>query len=1224
MKLSDIVNINEKFQTSVNLKFDIDKKNKVREFIPSRSTVNILEEYLRDIFETETSKSSLIVGAYGKGKSHLLLVLLNLLMNRREDGWSDVINELIQKISKVKLGKNSEEKAAAAGIREWLDRGYRYLPVIISFGKDSLESSYLIALKQALYKYGLSDIMPSSQYTEAVKRIEQWKADYKETYELFKKEILQRNFGVQSFMQGLSDSNEKILKIFCEIYPKLTAGSRFEPLLTSDVPEVYKEVAEELKKKGYRGIIIVFDEFSKFIEGESNSEVSKDMNLVQAMCEVCNASKEPDIRHIFVAHKSIKEYGKNLSREVLNSFKGVEGRLEEKVFFTNEQNYFELMMNVIAKDSKKFEKYISENKLNLEDVAEKTYKLLDFYTLFDLKDYTDIVVKGCFPLTPIAVFLLMKISERVGQNERTVFTFLAKDEANSLVRYISGHKMGQQIYAGADIVFDYFQNQFTKDINNERFYKENIKASYMIKQLDENEAGYINMVKLIKCIALINMINSQEMRANDVYLKYAAGFEEEEYKASIKQLMDKGMVVYRTRQDAYAFRINTDINIDEKIKEIVNEKYKKINLCNVLCDISELKYEFPKKYNNEKAMTRYFAYKFMTINQFEKLPSAQMLFDETEDGAMFSDGKLIVIIDEKCDSKNKDIAADKIARLSDERIVAIYPKEKLLIERSVKKYLAVCELKKDEQFLKEYETASEELNFYQDDILYEINTMLEENYLPVSDGAEYIFFDGDKVVKSQFTDRHELQEKLSDILGRYYSKTPRINHELINRRNISPQIRRARIEIIDRILSGEEELVDEWISGGKSAEATIYRAAFKYTGIVSEGDTEDKNISEILEIINDFITSSIGQKKKFSELYDRIQGKNYGMRNGVIAIYIAWCISKIEGIPLIYEGGLEQEVSAVNLSDIEKNPNVFELFIESEDGEKIEYIYNLERLFGITREHKDNKLDYLKNLVDAMQEWYRELTFYGRYASVYKISEEEEKIVKNAKMAKQKMADNFRRSLGKEINRPRDYIFEELPKITKENDFAKCFKKIKEYKEKIDDMQKELVRELVAEVKEIFGCVEKDASLGSALKEWGDSNAHEMIMGTTATNLLQFIASNESNDEEKILDKLSFIVTGIHIRDYRDTSAYDFLLKLKNIVSEIENISDRNIENAVSFTLNMADGKEVQCKVEETEDIYTTFLTNAIMEAVEETGGALEKSQKVNAILKVLSDVIGG
>ena len=124
------------------------------------------------------------------------------------------------------------------------------------------------------------------------------------------------------------------------------------------------------------------------------------------------------------------------------------------------------------------------------------------------------------------------------------------------------------------IVFDYFQNQFTKDINNERFYKENIKASYMIKQLDENETGCINMVKLIKCIALINMINSQEMRANDIYLKYAAGFEDEEYKASIKQLIDKGMVVYRPRQDTYAFRINTDINIDEKnIDSIENDLY---------------------------------------------------------------------------------------------------------------------------------------------------------------------------------------------------------------------------------------------------------------------------------------------------------------------------------------------------------------------------------------------------------------------------------------------------------------------------------------------------------------------------------------------------------------------------------------------------------------------------------------------------------------------------
>ena len=56
-------------------------------------------------------------------------------------------------------------------------------------------------------------------------------------------------------------------------------------------------------------MIIVFDEFSKFIEGEDSRETSKDMELVQSMCELCNASKEPDIRHIFDTQK-YKEYGK--------------------------------------------------------------------------------------------------------------------------------------------------------------------------------------------------------------------------------------------------------------------------------------------------------------------------------------------------------------------------------------------------------------------------------------------------------------------------------------------------------------------------------------------------------------------------------------------------------------------------------------------------------------------------------------------------------------------------------------------------------------------------------------------------------------------------------------------------------------------------------------------------------------------------------------------------
>ena len=54
-----------------------------------------------------------------------------------------------------------------------------------------------------------------------------------------------------------------------------------------------------------------------------------------------------------------------LSTQILNSFKGVEGRLSEVVFRTNAQNYYELMMNVIHKDEKTWGHIIKNMELTL-------------------------------------------------------------------------------------------------------------------------------------------------------------------------------------------------------------------------------------------------------------------------------------------------------------------------------------------------------------------------------------------------------------------------------------------------------------------------------------------------------------------------------------------------------------------------------------------------------------------------------------------------------------------------------------------------------------------------------------------------------------------------------------------------------------------------------------------------------------------------------------------
>ena len=152
----------------------------------------------------------------------------------------------------------------------------------------------------------------------------------------------------------LKQYSQKTLILFKEIYPKVTAGSEFNPMALADALPLYKSVSEKLVDEyGYSGIYIVFDEFSKFIEGQNNIAAGTNMHLLQSMCELATDSKNAQVFITMVAHKSIKEYGKYLSRDLINLFTGIEGRIIEKYFVTSSKNNYELIKNAIVKDDSK-------------------------------------------------------------------------------------------------------------------------------------------------------------------------------------------------------------------------------------------------------------------------------------------------------------------------------------------------------------------------------------------------------------------------------------------------------------------------------------------------------------------------------------------------------------------------------------------------------------------------------------------------------------------------------------------------------------------------------------------------------------------------------------------------------------------------------------------------------------------------------------------------------
>ena len=447
--LSEIVEFNSSFKTAINLYLSLNKTDKVLNYIPTKSSVRFMDEYLEAVIEKK-EHATLLVGPYGKGKSHLLLVLLAILSLQRNNDNLKIINQIK---SKIKAVEDIGEKTAADIDKVWRNNGF--LPVIINDTTGNLNQSFLVALSEALKRANLDSLVPDTYFSEAIKRIEEWESEYPDTYDAFEKALKKKGLDVKTIRAGMRKYSAEALGVFEKIYPSLTAGSSFNPLATSDVIPLYKSVSEKLVEDySYSGIYIIFDEFSKFIEGLDGTNAGNTMKLLQDMCELAEDSSNAQIYITMVAHKSIKEYGKYLSADIINAFTGIEGRILEKFFVTSSKNNYELIRSAIVKKQDRIKDIPGIDKVFGEESVLNYYSVPAFKSNFSCEDFENIILKGCYPLNPIAAYLLLNVSEKVAQNERTLFTFISNDEPNSLARYVSEHDQSNGWVIGADLIYD--------------------------------------------------------------------------------------------------------------------------------------------------------------------------------------------------------------------------------------------------------------------------------------------------------------------------------------------------------------------------------------------------------------------------------------------------------------------------------------------------------------------------------------------------------------------------------------------------------------------------------------------------------------------------------------------------------------------------------------------------------------------------------------------------
>lgn len=158
MRLVDLVKIDHRFEKSVNLLLDLNDRSKLKLYIPTRSSVKLLEGYLNEVNSFSGKRANILIGPYGKGKSHLLLVLMAMLSKKD----SEELEDLIAKIEVL-------DKDAANVIQNTYKKK-KLLPVIINSNSGTLAQAFVRSLSQALKHENLQDVVPDSYFSEALIR----------------------------------------------------------------------------------------------------------------------------------------------------------------------------------------------------------------------------------------------------------------------------------------------------------------------------------------------------------------------------------------------------------------------------------------------------------------------------------------------------------------------------------------------------------------------------------------------------------------------------------------------------------------------------------------------------------------------------------------------------------------------------------------------------------------------------------------------------------------------------------------------------------------------------------------------------------------------------------------------------------------------------------------------------------------------------------------------
>ena len=891
--------------------------------------------------------------------------------------------------------------------------------------------------------------------------------------------------------------------------------------------ELISAVRDKAQAAGCDRVVILWDEFGRHIESLISEGRSAALSEIQLLAECVSRSVAIPVTLGLLLHQELLQYASHSPASVRAEWRKIEGRFQTIQYIDDSKEIYRLLSEVVSEQN--HPDALSDEQVKLSAEACKKFGLFSDFTVSELQS----LLCRAYPLEPTTLYLLPRISGRVAQNERTLFSFL--------------NYMDFQNHVRPDHLYEYFSPEMRTDTAVGGTYRQWLETQNALSKLDDNNDLAATALRTASLLGF--GVNGERSRTPRDLLLFALrgyagtgvasnGSQQED--AVVDQLIDKKLLLHRKHSDEVSVWHGTDADLRGRLEEEKSRHRRTFEFLTFLMDEANPPVWRPVRYNSDFYIRRFLQGEYCSL---EKL-------DEYLNVPVGCDGKIIYVIAETSEELHE---AERAASnyLRDERIILAIPKAPVPLFEAALEVWCLTQMQGDDKLVGSDPMVLSEIQQMTDDASSHLQKLLDRLILPGSEGPRWFYRGSELSVKNAY----DLRNELSDIMQRIFCYTPKINNEMIVRHKPTPTVVNSRKKLLIGILeqSGQEMLGIE----GNYPDASIFRTILLHTGLYTNKDdvwkyalpdqVKDPGLQKVWSKIQQFFTVPSEQFKDIPGFFDELMEPPYGVRAGLLPILFT---AGLKAFPSVYSlrykgGGYVSDILPSEIEQLCREPKQYDFIVLDIDQTKCDYLNSVLELFG-TQARSATGNDLIRACYDALENWKMGLPA-GALSTRYLAQK----------------TRHFQVILRQQSD-PVQLLFERIPRaldcsIDDQQVLLKSLEKCKnELSEVIDSYQQKAISSLRRALS--LNWKSENGEVKEIARRWSlcfPDELSNMLNNNESKGLLSRMRMQYPSDA-KLVDSLSGLLLKKTIKRWDDSCIANFDRKIHNAVRRIE-------ESALSF-----------------------------------------------------------